>query len=96
MDLFIAALGFGLVSMSVIAIAAVGFTMQFGITNMINLAYAQVMIASAYATYAVNQMGVSIWISMIGGALFGALFSFLLNRFLYAPFLRKGPRTSGW
>ncbi len=95
MDLFFAALGFGLVSASVIAIAAVGFTMQFGITNMINLAYAQVMIASAYATYAVNQMGVSIWISILGGALFGALFSFLLNRLLYSPFLRKGTSHIG-
>ena len=95
MDLFVAAFGFGLVSMSVIAIAAVGFTMQFGITNMINLAYAEVMIMSAYAAYAVNHMGVSIWISMIGGALFGALFSFLLNRVLYAPFLRKGTSHIG-
>ncbi|MEO6797737.1 MAG: branched-chain amino acid ABC transporter permease [Candidatus Dormibacter sp.] len=90
MDLFVAAFGFGLVTLSVIAIAAVGFTMQFGITNMINLAFGQIMIVSAYATYAVNRMGVSIWISMIAGALFGALFSFLLNRLLYAPFLRRG------
>jgi branched-subunit amino acid ABC-type transport system permease component len=89
-DLFLAAFGFGLVSMSVIAIAAVGFTMQFGITNMINLAYGQVMIVSAYAAYAINRTGISIWISLIGGALFGALFSFGLNRVLYTPFLRKG------
>lgn len=90
MDLFVAAFGFGLVSMSVIAIAAVGFTMQFGITNMINLAYGQVMIVSAYAAYAVNRTGISIWISLIGGALFGALLSFVLNRVLYTPFLRRG------
>jgi branched-chain amino acid transport system permease protein/neutral amino acid transport system permease protein len=89
-DLFVAAFGFGLVSMSVIAIAAVGFTMQFGITNMINLAYGQVMIVSAYAAYAVNRTGISIWISLIGGALFGALLSFVLNRVLYTPFLRRG------
>jgi branched-subunit amino acid ABC-type transport system permease component len=89
-DLFVAAFGFGLVSMSVIAIAAVGFTMQFGITNMINLAYGEVMIVSAYAAYAINRTGISIWISLIGGALFGALFSFGLNRVLYAPFQRKG------
>jgi branched-subunit amino acid ABC-type transport system permease component len=89
-DLFVAAFGFGLVSMSVIAIAAVGFTMQFGITNMINLAYGEVMIVSAYAAYALNRTGISIWISLIGGALFGALFSFGLNRVLYAPFQRKG------
>jgi branched-subunit amino acid ABC-type transport system permease component len=94
-DLFVAAFGFGLVSMSVIAIAAVGFTMQFGITNMINLAYGEVMISSAYVAYYLNRAGLTIWVGMAAGALFGAVFSFLLNRFLYAPFLRKGTSQLG-
>ncbi len=68
MELYVAALGFGLISVSVIAIASVGFTMQFGITNMINLAYGQVMISSAYVAYYINRAGVSIWIGMIAGA----------------------------
>ncbi|HKV87062.1 MAG TPA: branched-chain amino acid ABC transporter permease [Candidatus Dormibacteraeota bacterium] len=95
MTLYEAAFGFGLVSMSVIAIAAVGFTMQFGITNMINLAYGEVMISSAYVAYYINRAGVSIWIGMIAGALFGALFSFLLNRLVYSPFQRKGTANLG-
>jgi branched-chain amino acid transport system permease protein/neutral amino acid transport system permease protein len=94
-DLYVAAFGFGLVGMSVIAIAAVGFTMQFGITNMINLAYGEVMISSAYVAYYVNRAGVTIWVGMIAGALFGAVFSFLLNRFVYAPFQRKGTSHIG-
>jgi branched-chain amino acid transport system permease protein/neutral amino acid transport system permease protein len=94
-DIFVAAFGFGLVSMSVIAIAAVGFTMQFGITNMINLAYGQVMISAAYVAYYLNKAGVSIWVGMIAGALFGAVFSFLLNRIVYAPFMRKGTSYLG-
>src|SRR5438132_201177 len=81
--------------MSVIALAAVGFTMQFGITNMINLAYGQVMIASAYVAYYLNRAGVTIWAGMIAGAVFGAFFSFLLNRFVYAPFQRKGTSLLG-
>ncbi|HEV3096955.1 MAG TPA: branched-chain amino acid ABC transporter permease [Candidatus Dormibacteraeota bacterium] len=95
MSLLIAAFGFGLVSMSVIALAAVGFTMQFGITNMINLAYGEVMIASAYSAYYINQAGISIWIAMLGGAVFGAALSFLLNRFVYTPFQRKGTALLG-
>lgn len=95
MDLFVAAFGFGLVSMSVIAIAAVGFTMQFGITNMINLAYGEVMISSAYVAYYMNKAGISIWIGMVAGALFGSVFSFLLNRIVYAPFMRKGTSHLG-
>jgi branched-subunit amino acid ABC-type transport system permease component len=94
-DLFVAAFGFGLVSMSVIAIAAVGFTMQFGITNMINLAYGQVMISAAYVAYYLNKAGISIWVGMVAGALFGAVFSFLLNRFVYGPFMRKGTSYLG-
>jgi len=94
-NLFVAAFGFGLVSMSVIAIAAVGFTMQFGITNMINLAYGEVMISSAYVAYYLNRAGISIWIGMVAGALFGAVFSFLLSRFVYAPFQRKGTSYLG-
>jgi branched-chain amino acid transport system permease protein/neutral amino acid transport system permease protein len=94
-DLYLAAFGFGLVSLSVIAIGAVGFTMQFGITNMINLAYGEVMISSAYIAYYVNRAGISIWIAMIAGALFGAAFSFLLNRIVYAPFLAKGTSHIG-
>ncbi len=95
MDLFVAAFGFGLVSMSVIAIAAVGFTMQFGITNMINLAYGEVMISAAYVAYYLNKAGISIWVGMVVGALFGSVFSFLLNRFVYAPFMRKGTANLG-
>jgi branched-chain amino acid transport system permease protein/neutral amino acid transport system permease protein len=94
-DIFVAAFGFGLVSMSVIAIAAVGFTMQFGITNMINLAYGEVMISSAYVAYYLNKAGISIWVGMVAGALFGAVFSFLLNRIVYAPFMRKGTSYLG-
>jgi branched-subunit amino acid ABC-type transport system permease component len=94
-NLFVAAFGFGLVSMSVIAIAAVGFTMQFGITNMINLAYGEVMISAAYLAYYMNKAGISIWIGMVAGALFGAVFSFLLNRVVYAPFMRKGTANLG-
>ena len=95
MSILIAAFGFGLVSMSVIALAAVGFTMQFGITNIINLAYGEVMIASAYVAYYIDNAGVSIWIAMLAGAAFGAVFSFAINRLVYAPFQRKGTSHLG-
>jgi branched-subunit amino acid ABC-type transport system permease component len=95
LNLLVEAFGFGLVSMSVIAIAAVGFTMQFGITNNINLAYGEIMISSAYVAYYINRAGISIWIGMIGGALFGSVFSFLLNRIVYSPFRSKNTSPIG-
>jgi branched-chain amino acid transport system permease protein/neutral amino acid transport system permease protein len=43
----------------------------------------------------VNRAGINIWVAMIAGALAGAVLSFLLNRFLYAPFQRKGTNLIG-
>ena len=95
MSIYLAALGFGLVSTAVIAIAAVGFTMQFGITNMINLAYGEVMIAAAFLAYGLNHAGLSIWIGLVFAALFGAAVSVVVNRALYAPFQRRGASLIG-
>jgi branched-subunit amino acid ABC-type transport system permease component len=88
-DIYVAAFGFGLVSAAVIAIGAVGFTMQFGITNMINLAFGEVMIVCAYVAYGLNHAGVDVWVGLLAAVLFGSLLSWALNRFLYAPFQRR-------
>ena len=95
MSLIAAAFGFGLVSLAVIAIGAVGFTMQFGITNVINLAYGEIVITCAYVAYALNQRGVTIWLGLVAGAAFGAGFSYLLSRLVYSPFQRKGTSHLG-
>ena len=95
MSLYAAAFGFGLVSLAVIAVGAVGFTMQFGITNLINLAYGDIMITSAFAAYFFNHAGVNIWLALVAGAAIGAIFSFLLNRFVYGPFQRRGTPLIG-
>lgn len=90
MNLLLASLGFGLVTAAVLAIAAVGFTMQFAVTDVLNLAYGAVMIVCAYAAYAVNQAGISIWVGVVAAAILGALLSVLLNRGVYTPFQRRG------
>jgi len=95
LDLYAAAFGFGLVTASILAIAAVGFTMQFGITNILNLAYGDLMTASAFVAYVVNSFGLSIWIGIVAGGIFGAVASVVLNRVVYTPFLRRGTSPFG-
>jgi branched-subunit amino acid ABC-type transport system permease component len=90
MTLFLASLGFGLVTAAVLAIAAVGFTMQFAVTDVLNLAYGAIMIASAYVAYAVNQAGASVWLGLLAGAATGTAGSVVLNQFIYTPFQRRG------
>jgi len=89
MSLFLASFGFGLVTAAVLAIAAVGFTMQFAVTDVLNLAYGAVMIASAFVAYAVNQAGASVWIGMLAAAAAGSGGSVLLNQGIYTPFQRR-------
>src|SRR5207237_8194600 len=85
-----ASLGFGLVTAAVLAIAAVGFTMQFAVTDVLNLAYGAVMIGSAFVAYWLNQAGVNVWLGLLAAAATGAVASVLLNRGIYAPFQRRG------
>jgi branched-chain amino acid transport system permease protein/neutral amino acid transport system permease protein len=85
------ALGFGLVTAAILALSAVGFTLQFGVSNIFNLAYGDVMTVSAFVAYAVNvDAHASIWIAMLAGGATGAITSMAINRFIYVPFLRRG------
>ncbi len=89
-SIFVTSIGFGLVSAAVLALAAVGFTLQFAVTNVLNLAYGGVMVVSAYAAYALNHAGVNIWIAALASVVTGAALSVFLNNFVYTPFQRKG------
>ena len=90
MTIFLASLGFGLVTSSVLAIAAVGFTLQFGVTDVLNLAYGAVMIAGAYLAYVLNSHGVNIWVAAVVAVVACSAASVLLNAGVYTPFQRRG------
>jgi branched-subunit amino acid ABC-type transport system permease component len=90
MSIFMASFGFGLVTASVLAIASIGFTLQFGVTDVLNLAYGAVMIAGAFIAYLVNQAGVSVWIGLVAAVAACAVGSVLLNAGIYTPFQRRG------
>lgn len=89
------AIGFGLVSAASLAFGAAGFTIQFGVTNIFNLAYGPVMTVAMYVAYVVNvDAGASIWVGLAAGAMSGALLSWFLNQFVFAPLATR--RVSLW
>jgi len=90
LTIFLSAFGFGLVTASVLAIASVGFTLQFGVTDVLNLAYGAIMIAGAFVAYVVNQAGLSVWIGLVVAVAVCSLGSVLLNSGIYTPFQRRG------
>jgi len=90
MTIFLASLGFGLVTASVLAIAAIGFTLQFSVTDVLNLAYGAVMIAGAYIAYVLNQAGLNVWVGLVVAVAACSAGSVLLNAGVYTPFQRRG------
>jgi len=83
---------FGLVSGSYIAIAAIGFTLIYGIVNMINFAYGEYLTMGAFIGYlAANVLPgpfpVAVVIAMIGGG----IVSIVLARGFFSPINHTGP-----
>lgn len=95
MTLFWLSVGFGLVTASVLSIAAVGLSLQFGITNYINFAYGDFMALGAYLTYAFNAevLHINVWIALVGGSICMGLIAVLINRFILGPFARRFSKT---
>lgn len=91
MSQVVLSLGFGLVTASILAIGAVGFTIQFGVTNLFNLAYGEIMTIAAFAAYlARTTLHWDMWLAMAVGALCGMVVSLAMSRCVFLPFLHRG------
>jgi branched-subunit amino acid ABC-type transport system permease component len=94
-QLFWLSFGFGLVTASVLAISAVGLSLQFGITNYINFAYGDFMALGAYITYVLNNevLHWNIWVAIIFGSLGVGVIAVILSRLILSPFARRFDKT---
>ncbi|MGH2441729.1 MAG: branched-chain amino acid ABC transporter permease [Chloroflexota bacterium] len=91
MDIFISALGFGIVTASILSLAAVGFTLQVGVTNVVNLAYGSMLTTGAFLAYIIqNAVHLNIWAAMAFAAISLGIISMLINRIFVTPFIRRG------
>jgi branched-subunit amino acid ABC-type transport system permease component len=91
-SLFEQGVGFGLIEASIVAIATVGFTMQFGIANLLNLAFTAVMSIAGFVAYATLTHSVNLWLSLVVAALVGAAASLAISRLVYDPFKKRGAK----
>lgn len=83
-------IGFGLITASVLALAAVAVTLQFGVTNYINFAYGSYAALAAYLAWELNQpLRLNFWLAVGASSLFMGVFAVVVNRFLLQPFARR-------
>ncbi|AZQ16137.1 branched-chain amino acid ABC transporter permease [Halorubrum sp. PV6] len=83
---------FGLVTGSYIAIAAIGFTLIYGIVNMINFAYGEYISIGAFIGFLAahtlpGPLPVAVVVAMIGGG----VVSIILARGFFTPINHTGP-----
>lgn len=90
MTIFLQAVGFGVIIASVTAIGAMGFTLQFGVTNVFNLNYAAVMTVCAFVAYLLQRQGINIWLAMLAGGAAGAVLTYLIGRTVLRAYARRG------
>ena len=93
MQLFVEAIGFGVAAGAVIALGAVGFSVQFGMSNILNITYGSLMTLGAYVGLFLIDRSVSPWVALaVSGAVIGAV-SVVFHRVLLAPLVRRGTRA---
>lgn len=89
MDTLLLSVGFGLVTASVLAIAGVGLSLQFGVTNFVNFAYGDYATLGAYSAYMFNSRGMNIYLAMVLAGIVVGVFAVIVNRVLFQTFIDR-------
>jgi len=82
-------IGFGITTAAVIAIGAMGFTLQLGVTNVLNISYGNVMTIGAFASLIVERQHLGLLATIIAAPLAGAVLTIVLARTLFATYARR-------
>jgi branched-subunit amino acid ABC-type transport system permease component len=93
LQLIIEAIGFGIATGAVIALGAVGFSVQFGISNILNITYGALMTLSAYIGLVLINHGINAWAALVISAVAVGAVSVIYHRILLAPLVRRGTRA---
>lgn len=82
-------LGFGLVTASVLALAAVPLSLQMSVARIPNFAHGEILTSGAYAAYAVALHVNSLPLEALAAVAAGGITAYLLNALLLQPFAKR-------
>ena len=86
----------GLSQGSIFALVALGYSMVYGITQLINFAHGDIIMVGAYATYVMLILaGTPLWAAILAAVLFCAVVGVVIEQVAYQLLLNKNaPRIS--
>ena len=92
MTVFLHAVGFGLATSAILALAAVAVSLQVSVTNFINFAYGDFMTFGAYIAWQLDVKGVNIVLAIAIAGVATGLLGIVANLVVFRPFMRRKVR----
>jgi branched-subunit amino acid ABC-type transport system permease component len=89
MSTFSHAVGFGLVTAAIVALAAVAVSLQVSVTNFINFAYGDFMTFGAYIAWTASSHGVNLVLAIALGGVATGVLGVAANVLVWRPFVRR-------
>lgn len=75
---------------AVYALFAVGYTLIFGVLDILNLAHSAIFMASSFVALAMVRHGFPFWAAFVVATCFGGALSVVLDRLAFAPLRARG------
>lgn len=88
-SIIVESIGFGIVTASIIAIGAMGFSLQFGLTNVFNISYGTVLTLGGFGALLAEQAGITGWFDVLIGAGVGIVSTLLIGKGVLSFFARR-------
>src|ERR1700716_326329 len=92
MTLLLEAVGFGLVTASILALGAVAISLQVSVTNFINFAYGDFMTFGAYIAWVGMSHGLNVILALVIAAIATGLLCIAANIALFKPLMKRKAR----
>lgn len=92
MDHLIQAVGFGIATASMVALAAVAVSLQVSVTNFFNFAFGDFMTFGAYIAWTANRAGISLVLAIALGGIAVGVLGMAANWLVFRPLMRRGVR----
>ena len=83
----------GLFLGAVYALFAIGYTLVFGVLDILNLAHAAIFMAAAFAALALVAAGFPLWGAALLATIFAGLLGIALDRVAFAPLRKRNAGT---
>lgn len=86
------AIGFGLITASILALSTVALTLQYSVTSIPNFAHGEIMTAGAYGALVTQRGTHNVLLAGVVACVVGGLLAMFLNWAVLAPFVRSGAK----